>query len=125
MTNINIANNYDLQSRATKAELHLSIERTKLQQEKRKASRLQTKVNEYHETLTRCMQVGNGAMSQCQYLSNINHQLSQEIQRQRIVIGTLQAVIQKITTHQGDGREGTAAELGDDDDGVIESNLSS
>lgn len=51
------------------------------------------------------MQVGNGALSQCRYLSDANYLLSQEIQKQRIAVGTLEAVIQKLCTQPRGGRE--------------------
>jgi hypothetical protein len=107
MKSINIADAHDLQYRTNLAEQELSIEHTKFQREKRKTCRLQNQVNEYHETLTRSIQVGNGALSQTRYLSEANYLLAQEIQKQRIVIETLEAVIQKLHTQPGGGMGST------------------
>lgn len=61
--NINIADAYDWQHHANIAEHELSIERTKLQREKRKTHRFQAQINEYIEVLYRGLQTGEEPMS--------------------------------------------------------------
>jgi len=103
MTNVNVADAQDWQSRANLAELNLAIERKGLQREKRRTRRLQTEVNNYYEALMLSKQVANETINQCQYLLNTNSLLAQEIQKQRIAVGTLEAVIQKLCTQSKDG----------------------
>ncbi|KAH6670174.1 hypothetical protein B0J14DRAFT_598023 [Halenospora varia] len=103
MSNSNVADAHDWQSRANIAELELAIERKGLSREKRRTRRLQVEVNKHYETLTLSKQVANEAINQCQYLLNINSLLAQEIQRQRIAVETLEVVIQKICAQSQDG----------------------
>ncbi|KAH6668270.1 hypothetical protein B0J14DRAFT_674837 [Halenospora varia] len=76
MNNINVADAYNWQHRANIAEQELSIERTKLQREKRKSRELQTQINEYIEALTHPTQDYSQTRSQCQFLPNTNLVLS-------------------------------------------------
>jgi hypothetical protein len=99
--NINIADAYDWQHRANVAEQELSIERTKLQREKRRSCRLETQINEYIEALTRSTQGCVQARSQCQYLSTSNAVLFQEVGKLRLVVQTLEGVIHLLYTTDG------------------------
>jgi len=114
MHNINVADAYDWQHRANMAEQELSIERTKLQREKRKGHRLQTQINEYIEALTRSTQDYSQARSQCQFLSNTNLVLSREVGRLRLVVQTLEGVIHLLYTIGSSGSTGTSPNKGTD-----------
>lgn len=101
--NINIADAYDWQHRANVAEQELSIEHTKLQREKRRTRRLETQINEYINALTHSTQGYVQAKSQCQYLSNSNAVLCQEVGKLRLVVQTLEGVIHLLYTTEGSG----------------------
>jgi hypothetical protein len=114
MHNINLADAYDWQHRAKIAEQELSIERTKLQREKRKGHQLQTQINEYIEALTRSTQDYSQARSQCQFLSNTNLVLSREVGKLRLVVQTLEGVIHLLYTIDSSGSTGTSPKRGTD-----------
>jgi hypothetical protein len=89
MRSINVAEAYDWQHRANAAEQELLIERARLAREKRKNRRLESQVRE---------SVGGWTIStqHCQVLTNSNFALSQELQRLKAIIETLEHVIQKL-----------------------------
>jgi hypothetical protein len=93
MKNINVADTYDWQHRAIAAEQELSIERVKLERERRKTRRFQLQVNEYIEALARSVQDCSQAMNQCQLVSNANLALSEELRKAKFMVETLEAVI--------------------------------
>jgi septal ring factor EnvC (AmiA/AmiB activator) len=89
MRSINVADAYDWQHRANAAEQKLLAERAKLTREKRKTRRLQSQVQESVKGWTTCTQ-------QCQVLTNSNYAFSQECQRLKAIIETLEHVIQRV-----------------------------
>ena len=102
MHNISVADAYDLQHRANNTEQELSIERTKLAREIRRSRRLQSQVNEYVEALARCVHDCGQMRYHCQLLSNSNLALSQELQKAKLMVETLEAVIQMLYTSSPD-----------------------
>ena len=107
---INVADAYDWQQRANNAEQELSIVGIKLQQEKRRTRRLQSQINDYIEALARSTQDCSRVMGQCQLMSNTSLALSQELQKAKLMVETLEAVIVLLYTTSKDenGRDGTA-----------------
>lgn len=95
---VNLADLHDWQHRANLAEQELSIERTKLQREKRKSNRLESQINEYIDALTRSTQECIQTTNQCRYLSGTNAILSQEVGKLRLVVQTLEGVIYLLYT---------------------------
>jgi hypothetical protein len=65
MKNINVADAYDWQHRASAAEQELAIERVKLERERRRTRRFQSQINEYIEALARSVQDCSQVMNQC------------------------------------------------------------
>jgi DNA repair exonuclease SbcCD nuclease subunit len=114
MTTINVADAYDWQQRANNAEQKLSIVDIKLQREKRRTRRLQSQINEYIEVLARSTQDCSRMMDQCQLVSNTNLAISQELQKAKLMVETLEAVIVLLytTSKDKDGRDGTAGSKG-------------
>jgi superoxide dismutase len=108
MKEINVAEAYDWHHRAYIAEHELSIERTKLEREKRKSRRLQTQINEYIEALSCSTQRHSQTRNQCQFLSISNSVLSQEVAKLRLVVQTLEGVIHLLYTFDGSGSTGTS-----------------
>lgn len=98
MRSMTIADAHDLQHRANNAEKELSIQRTKLAHEKRRTRQFETQVNEYTEALTRCVQDCTLMRTHCQILSNSNLALSGELQKAKLMVETLEAVIQMLYT---------------------------
>lgn len=93
MKNINVADVYDWQHRASAAEQELSIERVKLERERRRTRRFQSQINEYIEALARSVQDCSQVMNQCQLVSNANVALSEELRKAKFMVETLEAVI--------------------------------
>jgi hypothetical protein len=90
---VNVADAYDWQYRAYHAEQELSIERTKLEREKRRSRRFQIQIDEYIEALTRSTQDCCRMANQYQLLSNTNFAIAQELQKAKLMVETLEAVI--------------------------------
>lgn len=112
MNNINVADAYDWRWHANKVEQELSVERTKLEREKRKSRRQQIQINEYVEALARSAQDYSHARNQCQFLSNTNSVLSNEVGKLRLVVQTLEGVIHMLYTIDSSGGTGTAPNKG-------------
>ena len=93
MKNINVADTYDWQHRANAAEQELSIERVKLERERRRTRRFQSQISEYIEALARSVQDCSHLMNQCQLVSNANLALSEELRKRTFMVETLEAVI--------------------------------
>ncbi len=93
MKTINVADVYDWQHRANKAEQELSVQRVKLERERRKTRRLQSQINEYIEALTRSTQDCSQVINQCKLVSNASQAISQELQKAKLMVETLEAVI--------------------------------
>jgi len=93
MKTINVANAYDWQQRAHDTEQELSIAYIRLERGKRKTQRLECQINEYIEALARSTQDCSMVMNQCQIVSNTNLGLSRELQKAKLMIETLEAVI--------------------------------
>jgi hypothetical protein len=110
--NINVADVYDWQHHANIAEQELSIERTKLQREKRKTHRFQAQINEYIEALACSTEDCRQARSQCQFLSNTNWVLSHEVGKLRLVVQTLEGVIHLLYTVDNSGSTSTSPNKG-------------
>jgi hypothetical protein len=85
-----------LQHRAHNTEQELSIERTKVAREIRKNRRLQSQVNEYVEALARCVHDCGQMKYHCDLLSNSILAKDQELQKAKLMVETLQAVIQML-----------------------------
>lgn len=91
-----VADAYDLQHRAHNTEQELSIERAKVAREIRRNRRLQSQINEYVEALARCVHDCGQMKYHCDLLSNSNLALSQELQKAKLMVETLEAVIQML-----------------------------
>jgi hypothetical protein len=98
MKNINVANTYDWQHRANAAEQELSIERVKLERERRRTRYFQSQINEYIAALARSVQDCSQVMNQCQLVSNANLALSGELRKAKFMVETLEAVIMLLYT---------------------------
>lgn len=98
MKPINIADAFDLQNRANTAELQLAIEYTKLERERRKTRRLQNQINDYIEALARSTQDCSQVMNQCLVISNTNLALSRELEKAKVMVETLEAVLMLLYT---------------------------
>jgi len=112
MKTINVADAYDWQQRATNSEEELAIVCIKYEKERRKARRLQSQINEYIKALARSTQDCSQVMNQCQVVSNTNTALSRDLQKAKLMIETLEAVIVLLytTPKDMDGRAGTAGQ---------------
>jgi hypothetical protein len=93
MKNINVADSYDWQHRANAAERELSIERVKLERERRRTRRSQSQINDYIEALARSVQDCSQVRNQCELVSNANLALSNELRKAKFMVETLEAVI--------------------------------
>lgn len=91
---IDITEVNDLRRRATEAERQLAAEGTKLAREKRKNRRLGTHVNEYVSALSQATQDLVQLNNQCHFLSTSNTVLFEEVRRLKLVVQTLEAVLQ-------------------------------
>jgi hypothetical protein len=98
---INIADAFDLQNRANTAEHQLAIEYTNLERERRKNRRLQNHINDYMEALARSTQDCRKVMNQCLVISNTNLSLSRELEKAKVMVETLEAVIMLLYTERG------------------------
>lgn len=108
MKTINVADAYDWQCRANNAEQELAIEHIKLERERRRNRRLRSQINEYIEALARSTQDCSQVMSQCQLVSNTSLAISQELQKAKLIVETLEAVIVLLytTSKNKGGQEG-------------------
>ena len=114
MKTINIADAYDWQQRANIAEQELSIKHVKLERERRKTRRLQSQINEYIEALAHSTRDCSQVINQCQLTSNTNLVLSRELQKAKLMVETLEAVIVLLytTSKDKDGRDSKAGSKG-------------
>jgi hypothetical protein len=95
---VNVADAYDVQNRANNAERELSIARTKLTREIRKNRRLQQQIYEYMEALARTVQDCSVMKHHFELVSSSHLALSQESQREKLKVETLEAVIRMLYT---------------------------
>lgn len=93
MKTVNVADAYDWQSRAYRAEQELGTERRKLERERKRSGRCRIQIDEYIEALARSTQDCCQMANQCQLLSNANLALSQELRKAKLMVETLEAVI--------------------------------
>ncbi|PVH67630.1 hypothetical protein DL98DRAFT_662547 [Cadophora sp. DSE1049] len=96
--NLNLADAYDVRSRANNAERELSITRTKLTREIRKNRRLQQQNYEYMEALGRAVQDCSVMRHHFDLVSSSQLVLSQELQKAKVMVETLEAVIRMLST---------------------------
>jgi predicted RNase H-like nuclease (RuvC/YqgF family) len=101
MHTVNAAHAYDLNHRATAAEVELSTIQTKLAREKRKTRRLQSQIQEYMEALAQCVEQCTLMRNHCHIMSNTNLALSQELQKGKFMVETLEAVLQMLYKSAG------------------------
>ncbi|CZT07007.1 uncharacterized protein RAG0_12592 [Rhynchosporium agropyri] len=94
---VNVADAYDLQNRAKTAEQELSIARTKLTREIRKNRWLQLLNHEYMEALARAVQDYSVLRHNFDLVSSSHLALSQEFQKARVMVETLDAVIRTLS----------------------------
>ncbi|KAH9205165.1 hypothetical protein DL95DRAFT_470817 [Leptodontidium sp. 2 PMI_412] len=96
--NVNVADACDARSRANNAERELSITRTKLTREIRKNRRLQQQNYEYMEWLGRAVQDCSVMRHHFDLVSSSHLTLSQELQKAKVMVATLEAVIRMLST---------------------------
>ncbi|KAH6664013.1 hypothetical protein B0J14DRAFT_682541, partial [Halenospora varia] len=115
MKTVNVADAYDWQQHAMDAKQALSIACIKLEREQQRAWRLRSQINKYIEALACSTQDCSHMMSQCQLVSNTNLALSQELQKGRLMVETLEAVIVLLytTSKDKDGQGGTSGSKGE------------
>lgn len=101
MHTVNAAHAYDLNHRATAAEVELSTVQTQLAREKRKTRRLQSQVQEYMDALEQCVGHCTLMRNHCHIMSNTNLALSQELQKGKFMVETLEAVLQMLYKSAG------------------------
>ena len=95
---VNVADAYDAQSRANNAERELSTARTKLTREIRKNRCLQQQNYEYMEALARAVQDCSVIRHHFDLVSSSHLALSQECQKAKVMVETLEAVIRMLST---------------------------
>lgn len=93
-----VTQTHDLRDRVDNAERELSVVRLKLSREVRKNRRSQQQINGYSEALTRTVHECNTVKYHFQLMSNSHLSLSRELEKAKIMVGTLEAVIQMLHT---------------------------
>jgi hypothetical protein len=95
--NINAAEVFDLRQAVRTLKQELFDERCKLLQEKKTNRQLQSRVYQYAAACVRSIEDNNQMIYHCQVLSNQNIALSNEYEKSKLIVQTLEAVIQTVS----------------------------
>ena len=93
---MNIANTFDIEYRVKQVDRELSTARARLTREIRKNRQLQQQSSDYIEALTRAVQDNSVIRYHFELLSGSHFTLSQEVQKAKVMVETLEAVIEML-----------------------------